>query len=90
MQRQWLNMKIGKEMNKARRQELLDVASALSEAKDRLSEIREEEQDAFDNMPEGLQCSSRGDAMQEAIDEMDGWYDEIETIQSSIEEYATQ
>lgn len=83
-------MKIGKEMNKARRQELLDVASALSEAKDRLSEIREEEQDAFDNMPEGLQCSSRGDAMQEAIDEMDGWYDEIETIQSSIEEYATQ
>lgn len=77
-------------MNKARRQELLDVAASLGEAMDRLSEIRDEEQEAFDNMPEGLQCSSRGDSMQEAIDEMDGWYDDISTIQSNIEEYASQ
>lgn len=75
-------------MNKQRRQSLYDVVSSLSEAMDRLSEIRDEEQEAFDNMPEGLQCSSRGEAMQEAIDIMDEWSFDIEEIKDRIEEFA--
>jgi hypothetical protein len=75
-------------MNKQRRQDLLDVSALLSEASDRLNEIREEEQEAFDNMPEGLQCSSRGETMQEAIDTMDEWNSDIEDIKSRIEEFA--
>ena len=75
-------------MNKQRRQDLLDVLALLSEASDRLNEIREEEQEAFDNMPEGLQCSSRGETMQEAIDTMDEWNSDIEDIKSRIEEFA--
>lgn len=74
-------------MNKQRRQDLLDVSALLSEASDRLNEIREEEQEAFDNMPEGLQCSSRGETMQEAIDTMDEWNSDIEDIKSRIEEF---
>jgi hypothetical protein len=75
-------------MNKQRKQELFDVTSILSEALDRLSEIREEEQEAFDNMPEGLQCSARGDMMQDAMDMMDEWHGEIEEIASKIDDYA--
>lgn len=75
-------------MNKQRRQDLLDVSALLSEASDRLNEIREEEQEAFDNMPEGLQCSSRGETMQEAIDTMDEWSSDIEDIKNRIEEFA--
>lgn len=75
-------------MNRERRQELLDVASSLAEAMDRLSEIREEEQEALDNMPEGLRCSNRGQSMQEAIDTMDEWGSEIESIKDTIETYA--
>ena len=60
-------------MNKQRRKDLLDVAEHLQDALDRLSEVRDEEQEAFDNMPESLQYGSRGDAMQEAIDTMDEW-----------------
>ncbi len=75
-------------MNRERRQELLDVASSLAEAMDRLSEIREEEQEALDNMPEGLQCGNRGQSMQEAIDTMDEWGSEIESIKDTIETYA--
>lgn len=75
-------------MNKQRRQDLLDVSQLLSEASDRLNEIRDEEQEAFDNMPEGLQCSCRGEAMQEAIDTMDEWNSEIEDIKGQIEEFA--
>lgn len=75
-------------MNKQRRKNLLDVAEHLQDALDRLSEIRDEEQDTFDNMPESLQYSSRGDAMQEAIDIMDEWESTIDVLKSSIEEFA--
>lgn len=75
-------------MNKQRRKDLLDVAESLQEALDRLSEVRDEEQEAFDNMPESLQYGSRGDAMQDAIDTMDEWEGEIDKIKSRIEEFA--
>ena len=67
---------------------MLDVAESLQEALDRLSEVRDEEQEAFDNMPESLQYGSRGDAMQDAIDTMDEWKGEIDEIKSRIEEFA--
>lgn len=75
-------------MNKQRRKDLLDVAEHLQDALDRLLEVRDEEQEAFDNMPESLQYGSRGDAMQEAIDTMDEWESEIDEIKSRIEEFA--
>ena len=75
-------------MNKYRREELLDVAQLLDEAIDRLNEIRDDEQDSFDSLPEGLQCSSRGEAMEDAMATMDEWEDEIDSIRSKIEDYA--
>lgn len=75
-------------MNKERREELLDVVQLLDEAIDRLEEIRDDEQDAFDSLPEGLQYSSRGDAMQDAIDTLDGFGDEIAKIGTKISGYA--
>lgn len=75
-------------MNKERRAELLEMTEHLQDAMDRLSDIRDEEQDALDNLPESLQYSSRGNAMQEAIDTIEGWEDEIDKIKSRIEEFA--
>ena len=75
-------------MNRERRQQLLDVASSLADAMDQLSEIRDEEQEAYDNMPEGLQNGIRGQSMQDAVDTMDEWASEIETIKDAIEIYA--
>jgi len=75
-------------MNKERREELLEVIQSLDDAIDKLNEIRDDEQDAFDSLPEGLQYSSRGDAMQEAIDTLDGFENEITNISTKIEEYA--
>lgn len=40
---------------------------------DRLFEMREDEQEVFDNLPENLQSGSHGDTMQEAIDSIEGW-----------------
>ncbi len=75
-------------MNKDRREELLDVVQLLDEAIDRLNEIRDDEQDSFDSLPEGLQCSSRGEAMEDAMATMDEWEDEISSICSKIVDYA--
>ena len=75
-------------MNKDRREELLDVTDLLSDAIDRLNEIRDDEQEAFESMPECLQYSSRGDAMQEALDTLDEFEDSISSIRDKIEEYA--
>lgn len=75
-------------MNKQRREELLDVADYLQDAIDRLTEIRDDEQDAFDNMPEGFQNSARGDSMQDAIDTMGDWETDIDSLRSKIEDYA--
>lgn len=75
-------------MNKERREELLEVVDLLEDAANRLNEIRDDEQDAFDSMPDGLQTSVRGDAMQEAIDKMDEFGDAILNLQNSIEQFA--
>ena len=55
-------------MNKERRQELGDVIDYLGDATNRLEEIISDEEDSFDNLPEGLQCSRTGDSMQEAME----------------------
>lgn len=43
----------------------------LKDANKKLSSILSEEQDAFDNMPEGLQSSYRGMCSEDAIDNME-------------------
>ena len=65
-------------MNNARRRRIselktqIDFAnSTLKEVSKRLSSILSEEQDAFDNMPEGLQSSYRGMCSEDAIDSME-------------------
>lgn len=62
-----------------------------SEAIDQLSEIRDEEQEAFDNLPEALQDSERGENMQDCIDALESFmsdleYMEIEGTDDLIEE----
>lgn len=73
-------------MNKQRKQRFEDVVGSLEEAKDILSDIRGEEQDAFDAMPEGLQVSERGDKMQYYIDLMDDCDDKIDDIITFVNE----
>lgn len=57
-------------MNKARRKQLADIADQLEELKDRLVLLEEEEQDAFDNLPEGLQQAEKGQAMELAAQQI--------------------
>lgn len=76
-------------MNKERREELSDVSNLLQGALDRLDEIRNDEQDALDNIPENFVCSKSAISMQDEIDMMDSWYDRINDIISIIDAYSS-
>lgn len=66
-------------MNNKRRKEISKVVDTLTEISQTLSILAEEENEAFDNLPESLQESSRGDDMQE-------WIDRLEGSQATIDE----
>ncbi|MGG7621296.1 hypothetical protein [Bacillus coreaensis] len=39
-----------------------------------MESVKDEEQDAFDNFPEGLQVSERGEAMEDAISKIENGF----------------
>ena len=49
-------------MNKDRRNALYKIVNALDEKSKELEKIRDAEQDCYDNLPEGLVDSERGEA----------------------------
>lgn len=67
-------------MNKERKEELYEVVECLEEASSALQEVRDEEQDAYDDLSEGLQCSRTGESMQNAIDEMEAIDTDIQNV----------
>lgn len=69
-----------------RRKLLSEIVSNLMDAQEELNAIQDEEQEAFDNLPESLQYSERGDSMQEAIDAMDSALDDLDSVIESINE----
>lgn len=58
-------------MNAKQRKELQGYVDSLEEIKSNIETMMEDEQSKLDNMPEGLQESERGDAMQNAIDQLE-------------------
>lgn len=90
-------------MNKARRKRIASVIHTLENiidydliesAKDELEDILYEEEDAYDNMPENLQYSIRGeessdaiDSLQEAIDALEEAIDTLNELDNLKDEY---
>lgn len=58
-------------MNKDRRKRLGDIIAKLEELQSEIQSLAEEERECFDNMPEGLQESERGSAIEENADGLD-------------------
>ena len=69
-------------MNNTRRKEISKISSILEDAKSRLSTVIDDEQEAFDNMPESLQGSERGCESEEAIGYLS---DALDSVQSALE-----
>ena len=73
-------------MNKERRKRLEALKEDLDRALVELESITTDEQEAFDNMPEGLQCSERGESMEECIGILEGAIGDLEAVICGIDE----
>lgn len=67
-------------MNKARRDVLYKIVDTLDEKKKELDNILDEEQNCYDNLPEGLIDSERGEAMSDNCDDLENAIDSLEEV----------
>ena len=79
-------------MNKKRRErianiifEIEKIKSDIEKIKSDLEDVKLDEEIAFDNMPENLQYSMRGEESQDAIDTLDTANDLVQEALDSLE-----
>ncbi|QXN71757.1 hypothetical protein RCMCDREAMY_89 [Rhodobacter phage RcMcDreamy] len=78
-------------MNNARRKEIEKIVKALEDIdveshSEQLESVRDEEQEAFNNMPESLQQGERGQASEAAIEALQEAFDALEQARDSLQE----
>lgn len=73
-------------MNKNDRKEVARALSLLQEAEGILENLKDSEQEKFDNMTEGLQNGERGQAIQTAADALSSAYDSVTEAVGHLEE----
>ena len=73
-------------MNNNRRARIQALIDKLEGIKEDIDFIKDEEQESYDNMPENFQAGERGDKAQEAIDNLDYAYSQIDEVREYLEE----
>ena len=71
-------------MNKNRRTHLNKASDLLDQAVSIVEQVHDEESDAYDNLPENLQDSERGELMSEAISLLEDAMGEIMSANDTI------
>jgi flagellar biosynthesis chaperone FliJ len=72
-------------MNKERRKALSSMQAQLEGIKAEIADIRAEEQDYFDNMPESLQGGDKGQQAEAAIGLLDEAISQLEEASGNLE-----
>lgn len=67
-------------MNNARRKIIAEALELVERASNLLEPVRDEEQEAYDNMPEGLQQGERGQQCEAAADALDSAVSSLEEV----------
>lgn len=73
-------------MNKKGKKQIEEIITGLEGYKSQIENLQNEEEEKFDNMPEGLQESERGEVMQDAIDNLSSAADGIEESIGCLQE----
>jgi flagellin-like hook-associated protein FlgL len=71
-------------MNNRRRKQLTLIASSLDAELAILREVLEAEQEAFDNMPDGIRDGTRGETAQQIIDNLETAADDLENLMATL------
>ena len=73
-------------MNKDRRKRIQTIKDQLLKLQLEIEEIKDEEQNAYDNIPESLQNGEKGEKMSEAIDNLESGYESLNDIVEYLDE----
>lgn len=74
-------------MNKARRKRLGEAFDKCAEILEILEEVKQEEEEAYENLPDSFRDGDRGEEMQnyiEMIDEVAGYIEDAESVIEQI------
>lgn len=77
-------------MNKQDRRQLQEAIDLINQANEIITIVKEQEEVKYDNLPEGIQESERGDKFQENIDSLDSAVYDIESVIESLENVINQ
>lgn len=72
-------------MNKLRRKQIQEALSLIEKAYALLTNAKDEEEMAFENLPESLQESERGTTMQDNVDYLDTAVTGLEEAKEALE-----
>lgn len=73
-------------MNAERRKALTLLQGEMMDIVERLNQLKDEEQDYKDNMPENMQSGEKGDKADTAISELETAIENIESASANIDE----
>lgn len=71
-------------MNKIRRKQLQEASELIAKAQGIIESVKDEEQEAHDNLPESIQYGEKGQQMEEYIDMLDEAYGQCDDLMSII------
>jgi len=71
-------------MNKQRRERVEEAIIMLETLKQTVEEIRDEEETTYDNLPESIQESDRGEEMQEYVESLEDACDYLDEALDSL------
>lgn len=66
-------------MNKQRRSTLRAINERISTIKDEIETVMDDEQEAYDNLPDGIRDGDRGEQMADNVSELQGVIDTLES-----------
>lgn len=72
-------------MNNERRGRLRVIKTKLDDLYEQIESVKDDEEYAFDNMPENLQYSMRGEESQDAVDALDEALEKLEEVTDLLE-----
>jgi len=73
-------------MNRERRKEIEEIRGKLAELWDRLDGVRAEEEEAYDNLPQSIQDSERGETMLTGLQALEDALDRIDNAKDALDE----
>ena len=73
-------------MNKVRRQTIEDIIEQLGTLKEHIECVGELESDTYDNLPEGIQNSERGEAISKNASDLEQAASDLDDIMSTLKD----